>query len=143
MGHSDGQQNCFVINLDHCVDTTRNVTGLQEGKQDNEYGLVIRDLEGKGNTLECCSSPQTMCICSIRHWIVEGQLWQGCFLCPCISVPEAQVMLLSICSLSMLLTRIFLTVESSVSMGWQRPSSRPISCTLPASGFAWISNFYV
>lgn len=82
MGHSDGHQNCFVMNLDHCAATSRNVTGLWEGKQDNDCGLLIRNLKGKGNILGCCFPPQAMCTSAvlIRHWVAEGLLCWACFL---------------------------------------------------------------
>lgn len=126
------------MNLDHCADTSRNVTGLWEGKQDNECGLLIRDLKVKGSTLRCCFPPQAMWISAVlvRHWVAEGLLWQGCFPLS-LRLPEVPVTLLPICSPSMLLT--FLPAESSLLQWGGRgyPSPRPKSCTLPAPGFAW------
>lgn len=101
------------MNLDHCADTSRNVTGLWEGKQDNECRLVIRYLKVKGNTLGCCFPSQAMCISGIHSLgLLRGYSGRAASLCLSICVPEAPVMLFSICSPSMLLT--FLPVESSL-----------------------------
>lgn len=136
MRHSDGQQNCFAMYLDYCADTSSNVKGLWEGKQDNECGLVIRDLKGKGNILGCCSPPQAMCIpaVSVRLWAAEGLLWQGCFpLSLYLSSWNTSHAPFYLLSFHVVDSYISTCRIISASVGWQRLSPRPMSCTLPGT----------
>lgn len=140
MGHSDGQQNCFVMNLDHCADTRCNVTGLWEGKQDNECRLVIKDLKGKRDTLGCWSPPQATCISAVlvRHWVDEELLWWGCFpLSLHLSAWNTSHAPFYLLSFHVVDSYISTCRIISASMGWQRLSPRPMTGTLPAPGFTW------
>lgn len=140
MGHSDGQQNGFVMNLDHCADTSRNVTCLWEGKHDHDCGHVIMDLKGKQNILGCCFPPQTVytSVVLVRHWVAEGLLRQGCLpLSLHLSAWSTSHVPFYLLSFHVVDSCISTCRIISASVEWQRLSPRPMSCALPTSGFAW------